>query len=163
MLFNIKVIDVRKLAGLSIDRELNKELGMKFFKTAHNERTGYKIDMYVPQQGKNIQSIGIIVQLALQIETNLKLNLINFNGESMYTNEQKNDTEFHHVVVELAQTNLSLNFFVMIKSILRKLFGLENKQQQPINTNWIFADFDYCLDGNPLCDYNTSEKNPDQK
>lgn len=89
------------------------------------------------------------IQLMMRIETNLKLNLINHKDESMLSEKQRNDKEFHFLYIESEILKLEFDFRNPLNFLNAKQPNLEELSGLESFGNWTLIDFDNCLEGNP--------------
>ena len=84
------------------------------------------------------------MQLSLKIETKLKLNLIDNDGNSMISKNDIDTKETHFMVVESITDRYELNW-----RVLKKVF--DRFRNPSLNfEEWVLVDFDNNLKGNPI-------------
>lgn len=84
------------------------------------------------------------MQLLLKVESKLKLNLIDNDGNSMISDPDSKET--HFMLVESVTDRYELNWKV-IKKVFSKFRNPSLQFEE-----WVLVDFDNCLKGNPIVD-----------
>ena len=84
------------------------------------------------------------MQILLKVETKLKLNLIDHNGDSMILDADSKET--HFMLLESTTDRYELSW-----RVLKKVFNKFRKPSLEFEP-WVLVDFDNCLKGNPLID-----------
>ena len=94
--------------------------------------------------GPNYMTLNI--QFLLKIQSNLKLNIIDLDGNSMIQgDEAKKETEIHFLKVESVMGKYELN----LKTVRRLFHEYRNPKDRPSYMDWYVVDFDNHLEGNP--------------
>jgi hypothetical protein len=87
------------------------------------------------------------MQLLVRVDSQVKLNLIDSDGNSMISQYGENSSkESHFMLLESITDRYELNW--------RVIYKVFNKFRNPSLTfeEWVLVDFDNCLKGNPITD-----------
>ena len=146
--FKVSIKDYYTTFGAFIDRETNRQNGiraaeLRFGKNRPNFRT------YTPSDKTDMGFMTMNLQLLVEIETNVKLNLIDHEGKSMI--QEPLDKEVHLVLFETVTDRYDLGL-----KVFKQLF---NKFWRPTLQfeEWKIVDFDHCLGGNPHTEFEEKE------
>ena len=126
---------------------MNKDFGLihkdpSFLSKKPNFKT-YTPTVINPNEGGPTY-LPMTMQLSLKIETKLKLNLIDNDGNSMISKNDIDTKETHFMVVESITDRYELNW-----RVLKKVF--ERFRNPSLNfEEWVLVDFDNNLKGNPI-------------
>ena len=130
----IEILDKINLYGVEIDRDINFSKGT-FNRWRINDGVMFHNNFEVDSGDATKQ----IMRYDIKIQTPMKLNLIDLEGNHLIPDAEKNDLETHFVRFERYKWMLSLPFFG----------GSSSK-----NDGWTIVDIDNALDGNiPICNY----------
>lgn len=151
--FKIEVVDFINSIGIGIDREANRQKGVKEITSFLFDIPNLKI--YGPsnplKMGAALMSLKggsdpnkeqffntITLGLLFKVRTNLKLNLVEADGERMIPKNKETDEEVHYVKFE----GLNDKFKIDPANLLKTSQQFEFK-------DWTITDFDDFLKGNP--------------
>ena len=121
------VVNSMQYFGVLIDRETNFERGPHMVKRESEDQISC-----LPSEMDMGDSINLLLQLDLQIHTDLKLNLIDSEGNNLLTDEQKLLPEVHSLRFEcyLSSTELTYsNLFGLIKTAVWEFITRETKME----------------------------------
>ncbi|CDW82009.1 UNKNOWN [Stylonychia lemnae] len=135
----IKLIDYHQFFGVEIDRESNRLKNCQLFETTRKKIPN--TDFYMPLNPTWNETLGMNLEFQLKIETNLKLNFIDKQGNSLVQNEREKEVHFMQIESVTEQYPISLKAIPML---FRNYFGKKLEFQE-----WIITDFDNALNRNP--------------
>lgn len=84
------------------------------------------------------------MQILLRVDSKVKLNLIDHEGQSMIQDAESKES--HFMLLESVTDRYELNW-----RVIKKVFNKFRKPKLEFE-DWVLVDFDNCLKGNPIVD-----------
>eukprot|EP00347_Sterkiella_histriomuscorum_P011480 403372292 len=140
---NVKLIDFDVDIGVDIDRETNRVNGVNKIWVPKIVSGGLpNVNLYLQKGMMPSFSTKVNFEFLLRIETAIKLNMINKQGESLISSDQILDKEIHYMKVATVAKEINFNL-----KFLKEIFS--NKEMDFSFKDSLITDFDNCLNGNP--------------
>ena len=142
---DVQIIDYYTYFGAYIDRQLNRDLGVVHKTSSFMNKPNFKSFTPTNTDFPDIPNyLPMTMQVLVKIESKIKLNLIDHEGESMIQDSESK--EIHFMLLESVTDRYELSW-----RVLKKIFNKFRKPKLAFE-DWVLVDFDNCLKGNPIVD-----------
>eukprot|EP00347_Sterkiella_histriomuscorum_P011674 403371545 len=140
---NVKFIDFDLDVGVEIDRETNRLNGVNKIPMPKFITGGLtNVNLYFMKGMRPSFPAKLNFEFLIRIESAIKLNMVNKQGESLISQDHMLDKEIHYIKVATVAKELEFNL-----KILQEIF--KNMELDFSFKHSLITDFDNCLNGNP--------------
>ena len=116
----MSIIDFNQTFGAHIDREENRTRVVKRFAPSLFAKKQENFDMYMPDIKAYGDKLPLNFEMLVRIETNLKLDLIDREGKSIVSEQDKKEDEVHFIRFESVVSEYDIKFGTVFK-LLKEL------------------------------------------